>query len=174
MQCRRKKPEQATLVGVEHEETETAVAAVPATRLAWPKELPEQVRLVAQALADARVPLTEDAIATRLQGRGPWKKRLPQIIDTLIAVGRVHPVEGVARVTCCSSSSGASALPGVRLDKNCRRHPKTRREFCRESFADGAFAGEHSTDRALRRQIGEIGLLESVLPHQESQRFIGC
>ncbi len=60
-----KKPEQATLVGVEDEETETAVAAVPATRLAWPKELPEQVRLVAQALADARVPLTEDAIATR-------------------------------------------------------------------------------------------------------------
>lgn len=39
-------------------------------------------------------PLTEDAIAARFQGRGPWKKRLPQIIDTLIAVGRVRPVEG--------------------------------------------------------------------------------
>jgi hypothetical protein len=33
-------------------------------------------------------------IAARLQGRGPWKKRLPQIIDTLIAVGRVRAVEG--------------------------------------------------------------------------------
>lgn len=131
-------------------------------------------RLVAQALADTRVPLTEDAIATRFQGRGPWEKRLPQIIDTLIVVGRVHPVDGVARVTCCSSSCGAPALPGVRLDKNCRRHPKTRREFCGEPFADGAFAGEYSADRALRRQTGEIGLLESVLPHQESQRFIGC
>lgn len=89
-----KKPEQTTLVGVEDEEAETAVAAVPAARVAWPKELPEQVRLVAQALADARVPLSEDAIAARFQGRGPWKKRLPQIIDTLIAVGRVRVVDG--------------------------------------------------------------------------------
>jgi len=89
-----KKPEQATLAGVEGEESETAVVAVPAARVAWPKELPEQVRLVAQALADARVPLTEDAIAARFQGRGPWKKRLPQIIDTLIAVGRVRVVDG--------------------------------------------------------------------------------
>ncbi|MDP1675216.1 MAG: class I SAM-dependent DNA methyltransferase, partial [Burkholderiales bacterium] len=89
-----KKPQQTTLVGVEDEATETAVVAVPAARVAWPKELPEQVRLVAQALADARAPLTEDAIAARFQGRGPWKKRLPQIIDTLIAVGRVRPVDG--------------------------------------------------------------------------------
>jgi len=51
-------------------------------------------RLVAQALAEARVPLSEDAIAARFQGRGPWKKRLPQILDTLIAIGRVRPVEG--------------------------------------------------------------------------------
>jgi len=89
-----KKPQQTTLVGVEDEATETAVVAVPAARVAWPKELPEQVRLVAQALADARAPLTEDAIAARFQGRGPWKKRLPQIIDTLSAVGRVRPVDG--------------------------------------------------------------------------------
>ncbi len=89
-----KKPEQATLAGVEDEEPETAVVAAPATRVAWPRELPEQVRLVAQALADARAPLTEDAIAARFQGRGPWKKRLPQILDTLIAIGRVRAVEG--------------------------------------------------------------------------------
>jgi len=93
------KPEQATLAGVEPEtDAETAaeggIVAAPAARLPWPKELPEQVRLVAQALAEARAPLSEDAIAARFQGRGPWKKRLPQIIDTLIAVGRVRPVEG--------------------------------------------------------------------------------
>lgn len=94
-----KEPEQATLVGVEPEtETETAaqggIVAAPAARLRWPKDLPEQVRLVAQALAEARAPLSEDAIAARFQGRGPWKKRLPQILDTLIAIGRVRPVEG--------------------------------------------------------------------------------
>jgi len=54
------------------------------------------VRLVAQAQAqaEARAPRDEDAIAARFQGRGPWKKRLSQILDTLIAVGRVRPVAG--------------------------------------------------------------------------------
>jgi hypothetical protein len=26
--------------------------------------------------------------------RSPWKKRLPQILETLIAIGRVRPIEG--------------------------------------------------------------------------------
>ncbi len=85
------KPQQGTLVGTEEEEA--VVVAEPAARLPWPKELPDQVRLVAQALAEARAPLDEDAIAARFSGRGAWKKRLPQILDTLIAVGRVRVVE---------------------------------------------------------------------------------
>lgn len=52
--------------------------------------LPEQVKAVADVLAAARGPLEEAAIAACFTGRGAWKKRLPQIIDTLVAVGRVR------------------------------------------------------------------------------------
>jgi len=45
---------------------------------------------VAEVLAAARAPLEENAIAACFTGRGAWKKRLPQIIDTLVAVGRVR------------------------------------------------------------------------------------
>ena len=69
---------------------EAAVAAKPGTRRPWPATLPEQVKAVAEVLTAARAPLADDAIAACFTGRGAWKKRLPQIIDTLVAVGRVR------------------------------------------------------------------------------------
>ena len=45
---------------------------------------------MAAVLADAAAPLDEAALAARFTGKGPWKKRLPQIIDTLEALGRVR------------------------------------------------------------------------------------
>jgi hypothetical protein len=69
---------------------EAAVAAKPGERRPWPVTLPEQVKAVAEVLTAARAPLADDAIAACFTGRGPWKKRLPQIIDTLVAVGRVR------------------------------------------------------------------------------------
>ena len=69
---------------------EVAVAAKPGVRRPWPATLPAQVRAVAEVLTAARAPLADDAIAACFTGRGPWKKRLPQIIDTLVAVGRVR------------------------------------------------------------------------------------
>ena len=62
-------------------------------RQAWPKELADQIRAVAQVLVSARAPLPEPAIAARFTGRGPWKRRLPQLLDTLVAVGRARPTE---------------------------------------------------------------------------------
>lgn len=35
-----------------------------------------------------------DALADHFKGRGPWKKRLPQIIDTLEALGRACKAPG--------------------------------------------------------------------------------
>ncbi len=67
-----------------------AVPAKPGERRPWPATLPAQVRAVAEVLTAARAPLADDAIAARFTGRGAWKKRLPQIIDTLVAVGRVR------------------------------------------------------------------------------------
>jgi hypothetical protein len=69
---------------------EVAVAAKPGERRPWPATLPEQVKAVAEVLTAARAPLADDAIAACFTGRGAWKKRLPQIIDTLVAVGRVR------------------------------------------------------------------------------------
>ena len=69
---------------------ETVTAPRAGERRPWPATLPEQVKAVAKVLAAARAPLEENAIAACFTGRGAWKKRLPQIIDTLVAVGRVR------------------------------------------------------------------------------------
>jgi hypothetical protein len=83
-------PTQAEIEAPEEEEVEVAAAKVE--RTPWPKELPEQVRRVAEVLSIARGPLTEDAIADRFSGRGPWKRRLPKIVETLVSVGRARRV----------------------------------------------------------------------------------
>ncbi len=82
----RKTPEQAE---IETGEVEAEVAE-PAKRRPWPTALPDQVRAVAEVLTTAQVPLDEEGIASAFTGRGPWKRRLPQILDTLLAVGRAR------------------------------------------------------------------------------------
>ena len=54
----------------------------------------EQVRAVADTLAGSAVPLSADDIAARFTSRGPWKKRLPQLLDMLVAVGRARTPDG--------------------------------------------------------------------------------
>jgi hypothetical protein len=63
-------------------------------KLPWPETLPEQVATVARLLAESPVPLDAEAIAARHTGRGPWKKRLPQLLETLVALGRARQVSG--------------------------------------------------------------------------------
>jgi hypothetical protein len=70
------------------EDEAPATAAAPASRQPWPADLPAQMRAVADALATSAQPLDEDALAARFTGRGPWKKRLPQILETLAVLGR--------------------------------------------------------------------------------------
>ena len=59
----------------------------------WPNTLPEQVAAVARVLAEARAPLSEADLAARFTGKGPWKRRLPQLLDTLVALGRARMLE---------------------------------------------------------------------------------
>ena len=70
--------------------------APAAARHPWPADLPAQMRSVADTLAATPGALTESALADRFTGRGPWKKRLPQILQTLEALGRarVEPQAG--------------------------------------------------------------------------------
>jgi hypothetical protein len=58
----------------------------------WPASLPEQVRAVADALTST--PQDEPAIAARFTGKGPWKKRLPEILAMLAALGRAKQSDG--------------------------------------------------------------------------------
>ena len=64
--------------------------ATTATTQPWPPTLPEQVRAVAQLLAASPAPLPLSAIEAAFKGKGPWKKGLPRILETLEALGRAR------------------------------------------------------------------------------------
>jgi len=71
---------------------DTPAAKLPALigkRAPWPATLPEQIRLVADTVTQAARPLDLDQLADHFTGRGAWKKRLPDIVDSLAALGRV-------------------------------------------------------------------------------------
>jgi hypothetical protein len=60
----------------------------PATKHPWPATLPEQMALLARLLAESA--LTESQLASRITGKGAWKKRLPDLLQTLVALGRAR------------------------------------------------------------------------------------
>ncbi len=59
----------------------------------WPPTLPEQVATVARALSTAAAPLTLEELAASFKGKGPWKQRLPQLLDTLVVLGKARVLE---------------------------------------------------------------------------------
>lgn len=54
----------------------------------------DQVRAVADVLAASPVPLSLDDIAAQFTARGPWKKRLPKLVEMLVALGRAQEQDG--------------------------------------------------------------------------------
>lgn len=79
-------------LGDESSKGEDAPATVaPAAKpQPWPKDAVAQVRAIADLLAASPAPLSLDDIAARFTARGPWKKRLPQVLDMLTALGRAR------------------------------------------------------------------------------------
>ena len=67
-----------------------ASPASPASTQPWPATLPEQVRAVAHLLAAAPAAQSLGALQGRFKGKGPWKKSLPRILETLEALGRAR------------------------------------------------------------------------------------
>jgi len=67
-------------------------ATGPTGKRPWPATLPEQVRAVADQLSS--IPLDEPALAARFTGKGSWKKRLPEILAMLEALGRAKRSDG--------------------------------------------------------------------------------
>lgn len=70
-----------------------AIAPAVAAHQPWPATLPEQVRAVAELLARSPAPLTLPAVERSFKGRGPWKKGLPTLLQTLEALGRAQAVQ---------------------------------------------------------------------------------
>jgi hypothetical protein len=84
-------------VAVEAEDEAPAAPAAPAAPVVkrpWPAGLPEQIKAVAELLAASPAPLALADLEARFQARGRWRERLPVILDTLAALGRVRPVAG--------------------------------------------------------------------------------
>lgn len=52
---------------------------------AWPATLPEQMAALANALTTQ--PQSETELATRFNGKGKWKARLPELLATLATLG---------------------------------------------------------------------------------------
>ena len=75
-------------------DTPAAAHAVLAKPAPWPKEAVAQVRAVADLLATQATPMSVDDIAARFTARGPWKKRLPQLLEMLVALGRAQVQDG--------------------------------------------------------------------------------
>lgn len=67
--------------------------AITATASPWPATLPEQVRAVALVLESSATALSLASMESRFKGRGPWKKGLPMLLQTLEALGRAQRVE---------------------------------------------------------------------------------
>ena len=88
-------PAQATIdTGSDDDAPEDIVPVVASKPQPWPKDAVAQVRAVADVLSASPLALSADDIAARFTGRGPWKKRLPQLLDMLEAMGRAHVIEG--------------------------------------------------------------------------------
>ena len=74
-------------------ETSTTAPVISVLQQAWPATLPEQIKAVADILTNAPTPLDLDAIAAHFKARGRWRERLPTILETLVAIGRVRKAE---------------------------------------------------------------------------------
>lgn len=68
--------------------------AKPVAQRPWATGISEQIKSVAEVLAAAGRGLDLEEVAAHFSGRGRWRDRLPMLLDTLVALGRVREVEG--------------------------------------------------------------------------------
>ncbi|MBL8348417.1 MAG: hypothetical protein JNN03_23525 [Rubrivivax sp.] len=64
----------------------------PKAKRPWPASLAEQIKAVAEVMAGAGRPLAMTDLEARFAGRGRWRERLPVIVETLVALGRMRAV----------------------------------------------------------------------------------
>ena len=64
-----------------------------ARKLTWPRTLPERMKLVSAMLAESPTPLTAQQIYARIDAKKEQKTQLPDILATLVALGRAQQVD---------------------------------------------------------------------------------
>jgi hypothetical protein len=78
----------------EAESEESAGQAKPAkaamVQRPWPTGLTEQIKAVAEVVAVAGRSLDLEGVAAHFAARGRWRDRLPALLDTLVALGRLR------------------------------------------------------------------------------------
>lgn len=79
--------EQTELVMVE--ETDAPIV-INIEKQPWPKGDLEQVKAVADLIAASKSPLNLESVVACFSGKGQWKKRLPNILDMLVVVGKAR------------------------------------------------------------------------------------
>jgi very-short-patch-repair endonuclease len=88
-------PAQTVIDTGPEDDTPEAVAPLAAAKpQPWPKDAVAQVRAVADVLSTSPQALSLDDLAARFTARGPWKKRLPQLLEMLVAMGRAREDAG--------------------------------------------------------------------------------
>ena len=76
-------------IGQKSASTAATATSTAAVKHPWPSSLPEQMALLARLLATT-TQQSEAAIAAQITGKGLWKKRLPDLLQTLVALGRAR------------------------------------------------------------------------------------
>ena len=56
----------------------------------WPTGLTEQIKAVAEVMSQSGRSLNLDELAAHFSGRGRWRDRLPTLLETLVALGRLR------------------------------------------------------------------------------------
>ena len=85
--------DQLAIEGTAEADAEGSMAAATLAGIApkpWPSGLADQIKAVADVLANANSSLNLDGLAAHFHSRGRWRERLPTILDALVALGRVH------------------------------------------------------------------------------------
>ncbi len=83
-------PQQGELAVTGDSEPDETLEQAKATKLAWPKSLPDQVRILREALSTQTGPATAEAIARQFI-KAP-KDRVEELLETLVAMGQARAV----------------------------------------------------------------------------------
>jgi hypothetical protein len=76
------------------DEAPAAAPSAPPTKRHWPSGLAEQIKAVAEVMSASGRRMALADIEAHFSARGRWRDRLPTILETLEAVGRVRRGEG--------------------------------------------------------------------------------